>query len=124
MSAVSAAIFITLGLLGLTFLMAVFGGGIIVILIVVYLVGAVKLTKAIGSRISTARTTRRGIETGLRVVKLTRRVAGVMIANTLIRKVAASTHTPNNRTCVLERCCFHTLHISMTRCFVPHMQPY
>ena len=78
-SAVTAAIFISLALLGLGFLMSLFGGGVLVILIVVYLIGAAKLTKAMGA----------GNETGLRVVKLTRQVAGVLIINTLIQGLYA-----------------------------------
>jgi hypothetical protein len=78
-SAVTAAIFISLALLGLGFLMSLFGGGVLVILIVVYLIGAAKLTKAMGA----------GNETGLRVVKLTRQVAGVLIINTLFQGLNA-----------------------------------
>ena len=75
-STVIAAIFITLSVLGSrssSFMMSIFGAGITVILIIVYLVGAAKLTKAVGDE----------NESGLRVVKLTRQVAVVMIINLL-----------------------------------------
>ena len=78
-SAVSAAINVTLALLGRAFLLSVFNGGLIIIVVVVYLIGAAKLTKAMGA----------GNETGLRVVKLTRQVAGVLIINTLIQGLYA-----------------------------------
>ena len=114
-SAATAAIFITLAFLSLGFLMSVFGAGIIVILVVIYFVGAVKLTKSIGNGTAsimgsptflrrklsatgsttgsttgssmTKSKTRStpGNETALRVVTLTRQVAGVMIVNTLIQ---------------------------------------
>ena len=73
-STVCAIIFITLGVLGLDFIMAAFGAGLIVIFIVVYFIGAAKLAKAIGP----------GNETGLRVVRLTRQVAGIFLFNTLV----------------------------------------
>ena len=74
-STVCAIIFITLGVLGLDFIMAAFGAGLIVIFIVVYFIGAAKLAKAIGP----------GNETGLRVVRLTRQVAGMFLFNTLLQ---------------------------------------
>lgn len=70
-----AATFVTLAILGLSFMMSVFAGGLLLIVIVVYLVGAARITKAIGH----------GHETGLRVAKLTRRVAGAMVVNTLVQ---------------------------------------
>ena len=73
-STLCAIIFITLGVLGLDFIMAAFGAGLIVIFIVVYFIGAAKLAKAIGP----------GNETGLRVVRLTRQVAGIFLFNTLV----------------------------------------
>ena len=78
-SAVTAAINVTLAGLSRAFLLSVFNGGLIIIFIVVYLIGAAKLTKAMGT----------GNETGLRVVKLTRQVAGVLIINTLIQGLYA-----------------------------------
>ena len=78
-SAVSAVINVTLALLGHSFLFSIFNGGLIIIIIVVYLIGAAKLKKAMGA----------GNETGLRVVKLTRQVAGVLIINTLFQGLNA-----------------------------------
>ena len=74
-STVTAATFITLGILGFSSIMSVIAAGLIVIIIVVCLIGAAKITKAVGN----------GNETGLRVAKLTRQVAGAMIVNTLIQ---------------------------------------
>ena len=84
-SAVSAVINVTLALLGHSFLFSIFNGGLIIIIIVVYLIGAAKLKKAMGA----------GNETGLRVVKLTRQVAGVLIINTLIQGLYAVIGTGN-----------------------------
>ena len=84
-SAATAAIFITLSFLNLGFLMSVVAAGIIAVAVVVYFVGAAKLTKSLEGRISTVRTARAGTETGLRIVTLTRQVAGVMIVNLLIQ---------------------------------------
>ena len=74
-SAVCATIFFTLGVLGLDFFMSAFGAAVMIILIVVYLIGAAKLAKAVGP----------GNETGLRVVRLTRQVAGMFLCNTLLQ---------------------------------------
>ena len=100
----SAAIFITLAFLGLSFMMSIFGGGLIVILVVVYFIGASKLTKALKGRINTARAAQAWKETGMRVVTLTRQVAGVMIFNILIRKIITVT-PPQPKHCIL---CFHS----------------
>jgi hypothetical protein len=54
-------------------MMSVFGAGLIVVLVVVYLFGAAKLMKAVGDR----------NESGMRVVKLTRQVAVAMLVNLL-----------------------------------------
>ena len=74
-SAATAIILITLAVLGSSFLMSLYSAGLLVIVIVVYLIGAAKITKAVGN----------GNETGLRVEKLTRQVAGAMIVNILIQ---------------------------------------
>ena len=81
-----AATFVTLAILGLSFMMSVFAGGLLLIVIVVYLVGAARITKAIGH----------GHETGLRVAKLTRRVAGAMVVNTLVQGCFAVIGSGNN----------------------------
>jgi len=83
-SALSAAIFITVAILGLTFLRSIFAGGFIIIIIVVYLIGATRLTKAIGDKVADSGSLYKNYFQ-LRVVKLTRQVAGVLIVNTLIQ---------------------------------------
>jgi hypothetical protein len=72
-SAVTTATVITLGILGLSFIVSVFGAVLTILCVVTYLVGAAKLTQAVGGE----------NETGLRVARLARQVAGVMILNTL-----------------------------------------
>ena len=72
-SAVTVATSVTLGILGLGFILSVFGAVLTIICIVIYLVGAAKLTQAVGG----------GNETGLRVARLARQVAGTMILNTI-----------------------------------------
>ena len=74
-SILCAIIFITLGVLGKTFIASAFAGAFMVIVVIVYLVGAAKLTKAIGDR----------NETRVRVVTLTRQIAGVLIFNIVVQ---------------------------------------
>ena len=69
-----AILFIVLGITGGAFIMSAAGAGLIVIVIVVYFVGAAKLTAALGN----------GNETGMRIITLTRQVAGVLLFNTLV----------------------------------------
>ena len=68
LSAIYAIISITLGVLGQSTITAAVGAIVNIDLIIVYLVGAAKLSKAVGS----------GSETGARVVALTRQVASVV----------------------------------------------
>ena len=69
-----AVLFIVLGITGGGFIMSAAGAGLIVIVIVVYFVGAAKLTAGLGY----------GNETGIRIITLTRQVAGVLLFNTLV----------------------------------------
>ena len=69
-----AILFIVLGITGGGFIMSAAGAGLIVIVIVVYFVGAAKLTAGLGY----------GNETGIRIITLTRQVAGVLLFNTLV----------------------------------------
>ena len=73
LSVMFAILAITLGVLGRTDIMSTFTAVAIIGIIIVYLVGAAKLTQAVGGE----------NETGLRVARLARQVAGVMILNTL-----------------------------------------
>ena len=66
--------FITFGVLGQIFLISAAAAGFIVVVIVVYVIGAAKLSAAI----------RDGNETGLRVVTLTRQVAGVLTISIIV----------------------------------------
>ena len=70
-----AILIIVLGIIGATFMMAAAGAGLIVIVIVVYFVGAAKLTAALGE----------GNETGIRIITLTRQVAGVLLFNIFVQ---------------------------------------
>ena len=69
-----AIVFITFGVLGQKFLISAAAAGFIVVVIVVYVIGAAKLSAAI----------RDGNETGLRVVTLTRQVAGVLTISIIV----------------------------------------
>ena len=81
-STMVAIIYVTLGVLGLSFLISAATAGFIIIAIIVYVIGAAKLSAAIGE----------GNETGMRVVALTRRVAGVLTFSTIV----AGTYTVIN----------------------------
>ena len=70
-----AILFTVLGILGATFMMSAASAGFIVIIIVVYFIGAAKLTAALGD----------GNETGIRIITLTRQVAGVLLFNLLVQ---------------------------------------
>ena len=73
-STMVAIIYITFGVLGRIFLMSAATAVFIVIIIIVYFIGAAKLSAATGS----------GNETGVRVVALTRRVAVVLSTNVVV----------------------------------------
>ena len=67
-----AIVFITLGVLDQVFLTSAAMAGFVVIIIIVYVVGAVKLAAKLD-----------GNETGIRIVALTRRVAGALSLGTI-----------------------------------------
>jgi hypothetical protein len=73
-STMVAIIYITFGVLGRTFLISAATAVFVVIIIIVYFIGAAKLSATIGN----------GNETGVRVVKLTRRVAVVLSINVVV----------------------------------------
>ena len=74
-STVFSIILIVLAILGHSFLLSAAGAALIVIAIIVYLVGATKLAKAVGAR----------NPTGLRVVTLTRQVAASLVCSILVQ---------------------------------------
>ena len=70
-----AILFTVLAILGATFMMSAAGAGMAVILIVFYFVGAAKLTAVLGD----------GNETGIRIITLTRQIAGLYLFNILVQ---------------------------------------
>ena len=74
-STVFSIIMVVLASLGHSFLLTAAGAAIMVIVIIVYLVGASKLAKAVGDR----------NPTGLRVVTLTRQVAASLVCSILVQ---------------------------------------
>ena len=69
LSVMFAILTITLGVLGLSEITSAIGAVVTIVLIIVYFVGAAKLSNAVGD----------GHETGARVVTLTRQVAGAQV---------------------------------------------
>ena len=70
-----AILIIVLGIIGATFMMSAACVGFIVIITIVYFIGAAKLTAGLGE----------GNETGIRIITLTRQVAGLCLFNTLVQ---------------------------------------
>jgi hypothetical protein len=74
-SALCTIIYITLGILGETFLTTLVSAGLMLIIIVVYFIAATKLTAVLGDR----------NEAGMRIIKLTRQVAAVLVCNAVVQ---------------------------------------
>jgi hypothetical protein len=74
-SMVFSIISVVLAILGQSFLLSAFSAAAMVIVIIVYLVGASKLAKSVGDR----------NPTGLRVVTLTRQVAASLVCSILVQ---------------------------------------
>ena len=74
-TAFEAIVYITLGILGETFLTTLVSAGIMLIIIVVYFIAAAKLTTVLGD----------GNEAGIRIIKLTRQVATVLVCNAVVQ---------------------------------------
>ena len=74
-SALCTIIYITLGILGQTFLTTLFSAGLMLIVIVVYFIAAAKLTAILGDE----------NEAGVRIVKFTRQIAGLLLCNAVVQ---------------------------------------
>ena len=85
-SALCTIIYITLGILGETFLITLVSAGIMLITIVVYFVAAANLTAILGDE----------NESGVRIVKFTRQVAGLLLCNAVVQGVFTVLATSND----------------------------
>ena len=74
-SALCTIIYITLGILGQTFLTTLFSAGLMLIIIVVYFIAAAKLTAILGDE----------NEAGIRIIKFTRQIAGLLLCNAVVQ---------------------------------------
>ena len=85
-SALCAIIYITLGILGKTFVITLVSAGLMLITIVVYFIAAAKLTSILGDE----------NEAGVRIIKLTRQVAGLLLCNAVVQGVFTVLATSND----------------------------